>query len=211
MKTGRMALWAVLTALCLSGTQSAWAAEPKAPARGKAKAGEANPVQLIDGAMVPSETLGPARKPAKRDAADNTSGPSPQVRVPGMTRYRSVGREDAVLFDAPSDKAKKLYQAPRGMPVEVLSVLQAWVKVRDMQGDVAWVNRDDLADRRTVIATDVIPLYKEPSAEAGEWFQVAHGVVFDLQEERPVSERFVRVHHADGQTGFVDMNQVWGL
>lgn len=208
MMTGRKAVCAVLAGLWLSGAPGVWAAEKKPSARGE----EANPVKLVDGAMVPSETLGPEKKPArKKDAADRAPGPSPLVRVPGMTRFRSIGKDDAVLFDAPSDKAKKMYQAPRGMPVEVLSVLQAWVKVRDMQGDVAWVHRDDLADRRTVVATDVIPLYKEPSAEAGEWFQVAHGVVFDLQEERPISQRFVRVHHADGQTGFVDMNQVWGL
>lgn len=211
MKTGRMAAWAVLVALGLAGARGAWAAEPKAAAKARARVEETTPANVIDGAMVPSETLGPEQRPARQKPAGQARGPSPQVGVPGMTRFRSIGREDAVMFDAPSDKAKKRYQAPRGMPVEVLAVLQVWVKVRDMQGDVAWVHRDDLADRRTVIATDVIPLYKEPSADNGEWFQVAHGVILDLQEERPVSEHFVRVHHADGQTGFVDMNQVWGL
>ncbi len=160
-------------------------------------------------AMQPSSTLGPASKSA---APVNAAKPAPrQARIPGMARFRSIGTEDAVMYDAPSDKAKPLFQAPRGMPVEVMAVLQGWVRVRDMQGDTAWVSRDDLADRRTVIALEQLPLRKEPNEMAGSWFEVAPGVVFDLQTERADSDGFVRVRHADGQVGFIDSTQVWGL
>ncbi|MDO5102951.1 MAG: SH3 domain-containing protein [Lautropia sp.] len=158
--------------------------------------------------MKPSATLGPAPRPAPANAEPVVPR---RASIPGMARFRSIGTDDTVMFDAPSDKAKRIYQAPKGMPVEVVSVLQSWVKVRDMQGDVAWVHRDDLADRRTVIATTQLPLLKEPGEMAGRWFEAAPGVVFDLQDERIGSDGFVRVRHADGQTGFIDSSMVWGL
>lgn len=226
MMTGHDALRALVAGLVLSMTAAVWAAPPreaaspgaagqkvaqksvqKAAARGRADA-----PREIDGAMQPTATLGPGGKVGKAGKAEATGAAEPRMaRIPGMTRFRSVGTEDAVLYDAPSDKARRIYQAPRGMPVEVISVLQAWVKVRDMLGDVAWIHRDDLADRRTVIATTTVALYKEPYETAARWFEAARGVIFDLQDEQPDGEGFVRVHHADGQTGFVEIGQVWGL
>ena len=139
---------------------------------------------------------------------------SRKARVPGMARYRSIGHDDVVMFDAPSDKAKKLYQAPHGMPVEIIAVLQGWVKVRDMQGDIAWVQRDDLSDRRTVIATTTATMLREPDQAAMPWFDAARGVVFELEGDalKPVDDKgFVRVHHADGQSGYVEAGQLWGI
>ena len=34
--------------------------------------------------------------------------------------YRAVGDSPAILYDAPSLRAKKLFVAPRGMPLEVV-------------------------------------------------------------------------------------------
>lgn len=187
----------VLAAALLAGLMMMPAMDG-AQARGRASAGSD---------LQPSATLGPASQPAP---AARRHAPA-QAKIPGMTRFRSIGVEDAVMFDAPSDKARRIYQAPKGMPVEVVSVLQVWVKVRDMQGDVAWVHREDLADRRTVIATAQLPLLKEPYAAGARWFEAVRGVIFDLQDERVGDDMFVRVRHADGQAGFVASDQVWGL
>lgn len=164
------------------------------------------------GPMSPSETLGPASDDDKASQnAPKSTKVAPPSRIPGMARFRSVGTDDTVMYDAPSDKAKKLYQAPRGMPVEVIAVLQAWVKVRDMEGDIAWVLRDDLSDRRTVVASTTVPLYQEPNADAPQWFEAARGVVFELEDDKPDDAGFVRVRHADGQSGYVELGQVWGI
>ena len=97
------------------------------------------------------------------------------------------------------------------MPVEVIAVLQGWVKVRDMEGDIAWVLRDDLSERRTVVASTTVPLYQEPNADAPQWFEAARGVVFELEDDKPDDAGFVRVRHADGQSGYVELGQVWGI
>ena len=128
-----------------------------------------------------------------------------------MARDRAIGTEETVMYDAPSDKAKELDEAPRGMPVEVIAGLQGWVKVRDMEGDIAWVLRDDLSERRTVVASTTVPLYQEPNADAPQWFEAARGVVFELEDDKPDDAGFVRVRHADGQSGYVELGQVWGI
>lgn len=213
MMTGYKALLHILLAgLVLSMASGAGAAPSGADAgkgAGRKAAVGKNAPKEIDGAMLPTETLGPGGKKGRVD--ESGAAGARMARIPGMTRFRSIATEDAVLYDAPSAKARQIFQAPRGMPVEVLSVLQAWVKVRDMQGDVAWVHRDDLADRRTVIATTTVSLHKEPYETAARWFDAARGVIFDLQDDQPDGNGFVRVHHADGQTGFVEIGQVWGL
>ena len=122
----------------------------------------------------------------------------------------SVAAVDAVLYDAPSERAKKIFLAPAGMPVEVVSVLRNWVKVRDAQGDLTWVLRDDLTDKRTVIVNAVAPLRREPQPMAASWFNLDQGVVVDLVDERPTNG-FVRVRYAEGQIGWLQPAQVWGL
>lgn len=166
----------------------------------------------VHGPMAPSQTLGPAGKASDRTDSDGAADRVAHTsRIPGMARFRSIGTDDTVMYDAPSDKAKKLYQAPRGMPVEVIAVLQGWIKVRDMQGDIAWVQRDDLSDRRTVMARSTVTLYREPSTLAMHWFDVARGVVLELQDDLVDDAGFIRVRHADGQVGYVQLDQVWGV
>ena len=213
------ALWAgmgaaVLSASLLLAASPATAAD-KAGAKAapiKAATRAAAGSAAAQGPMNPSETLGPASDDdkASNNAPKSTKAPPPS-RIPGMARFRSIGTDDTVMYDAPSDKAKKLYQAPRGMPVEVIAVLQGWVKVRDMEGDIAWVLRDDLSERRTVVASTTVPLYQEPNADAPQWFEAARGVVFELEDDKPDDAGFVRVRHADGQSGYVELGQVWGI
>lgn len=173
--------------------------------------------------IVPSATLGPAApgvSPAGKTGAvggaaaggataGGATAGSP-TRPAGVVKYRSVARPNAVMFDAPSEKAKKIYQAPEGMPVEVISVLRTWVKVRDPLGDLAWLSRDDLADRRMVIATSVAPLRREADQAAPAWFSVDRGVLLELLDEKPVNG-FVKVQYAEGQVGYLLSGQVWGL
>ena len=114
------------------------------------------------------------------------------------------------MFDAPSDKANKIFIAPQGMPVEIISVLRTWVKVRDPLGDLAWISRDDLTDRRMLMATTIAPLRREAALQAPTWFSVDRGVVLELLEERPING-FLKVKYAEGQIGYIQPDQVWGL
>ena len=93
---------------------------------------------------------------------------------------------------------------------KLISVLRTWVKVRDPLGDLAWISRDDLTDRRMVMATAVAVLRREAQASAPTWFSVDRGVVLELLDEKPVNG-FIKVKYAEGQIGYIQPDQVWGL
>lgn len=124
--------------------------------------------------------------------------------------FRSVGDNAAILYDAPSTRANKLFVAGKQLPVEIISTDGTWVKVRDSAGDLAWIERKALTDKRTVIVTvPTADIRQKPEAEAPIAFQAQQGVVLDLVETGNTG--WARVRHADGSSGYVRFNQVWGL
>ena len=123
--------------------------------------------------------------------------------------YKSVA-EPAVLFDVPSAKGKKLFVVRRLTPVEVVVAVEGWVKVRDAEGALAWIERSALSDRRTliVVASKGV-VRKAPEASSPVLFELERSVAVELVSER--RDGWVEVRHADGETGFMRVNQVWGL
>ena len=123
--------------------------------------------------------------------------------------YASVGTAGAILYDGPSASARRMFVAPRGMPIELLSVIRLWVKVRDAAGDVLWIERDDISQSRTVV-TVVPALVRAHANDASDiLFQADTGVLLELVDARP-APGWVRVRHRDGPAGFVAARDVWG-
>lgn len=127
----------------------------------------------------------------------------------GAAEFRSVGAGVAVLYDSPSTKGRKLSIAPRGMPLEVVSSLPNWVKVRDMLGDVMWIEGKDLSARRTLIASTLATLRASAQDTAPIVVQVERGVLLE-PVEGAAAAGWVRVRHAEGASGFVKAGEVWG-
>jgi SH3-like domain-containing protein len=123
--------------------------------------------------------------------------------------YRSVS-EPAVLYDAPSQKAKPLFVIAPGTPVEVIVSLDAWVKVRDMKGDLAWIERRLLADKQTLqVRPEGAQVRGDASDVAKVVFEAEADVVIELVEAGPAG--WAKVRHRDGPQGYVKTSQVWGL
>jgi SH3-like domain-containing protein len=125
--------------------------------------------------------------------------------------FRSVNVAAAVLWDGPSDKAKKVFVAPRGMPVEVISTLNTWVKVRDLSGDVTWMAANELSKTRTVVATTLATARATAQDSAALAFQAERGVTLELLDAGQISAGFAKVKHKDGTIGYVKTAEVWGL
>jgi SH3-like domain-containing protein len=125
--------------------------------------------------------------------------------------WRGVSRA-AVLYDGPSKQAKRLYAAPRGMPVEVVSTLGAWVKVRDSAGEVLWIERADLGERRAVVTTAVAAVRQQPQDAAPVVLHADRGVLLELAEGTPAEAAggWLRVRHRDGGAGWVRTADVFG-
>ena len=125
--------------------------------------------------------------------------------------FRSVSAPVAILYDAPSANGKKLYLIKAQTPVEVvLRNNNGWVKVRDAEGTMAWVEAKNLAERRTLVVTaqrgEIRQADKNDApvlAELDKW------VAVDFVQS--ASPGWVKVRHRDGVTGFIRATQVWGL
>ncbi len=123
--------------------------------------------------------------------------------------FRSVAPKAAILYDAPSVKASKVLLLGKGYPVELLVTLDGWYKVRTASGELAWVEAKDLSPARTLaVKVARADVRAEPQDDAPVLFQAEQDVLLELLE---LSGAFARVRHADGETGYVRIDQVWGL
>ena len=124
--------------------------------------------------------------------------------------FRSIGENAAIMYDAPSVKANKLFVASALYPVELIVQVDSWVKVRDPAGDLAWVEKKALSESRTVVVTaSLVNVLQSAEDGAPTVFQARKGVVLEIAELG--AGVWVKVRHRDGQTGFVRANQVWGI
>lgn len=126
--------------------------------------------------------------------------------------YRAVGDAPAVLYDAPAVRGKKLFVAPRGMPFEVVVAIEGWLKVRDRAGDMAWIERRLVSDRRSVVSVTRAQVRERADDLAPVVLEVAGEVLLELLEPAvPNAIGWARVRHRDGASGFVRVTQVWGI
>ena len=124
--------------------------------------------------------------------------------------YRSVNVPAAILYDAPSQKGKKLYLIKAQTPVEVVVRLEGWFKVRDAEGTLAWIESRNLGERRTLVVTAAkAEIRQSDKAEAPVLVELDKWVAVDFVET--AAPGWVKVRHRDGALGFVRSTQVWGL
>jgi SH3-like domain-containing protein len=125
--------------------------------------------------------------------------------------YRSIGERPAILYDAPSSRADRLFVASRHYPFEVLVKLDQWTKVRDADGAVAWVENKALGEQPMVLVT--VPLADVRAAASPQSplvFEAYKHVLLQLLEP-PGAEGWLKVRHRDGQEGYIRAAHVWGV
>lgn len=114
------------------------------------------------------------------------------------------------MYDAPSAKSRPLFVALAGTPVELVVSLEGWSKVRDSRGDLAWIEKKQLTEKRNVIVRqDRAQVRAAAEDKAPLLFEAERDVVLELVEAVPGG--WVKVKHRDGQSGFLKAPQVWGL
>jgi SH3-like domain-containing protein len=122
--------------------------------------------------------------------------------------------ETAVLYDAPSVKAKPLFVLGREVPVEIIVSVEGWYKIRDATGSVAWMEKKAVANRRTVVVrASTADVVASPEANAAVVFKAEQNVLLELADTSYATSTpgWAKVRHRDGQTGYVRISQVWGL
>ena len=123
--------------------------------------------------------------------------------------YVSVADRTAILYDAPSLKAKKIFVVSRYMPLEQVVILDNWVKARDSSGSLAWIEKRALSNKRFVVVTAVLADVRQaPETGATVIFQARQQVALEWLESTGTG--WLKVRHQDGVTGYVSTADVWG-
>ncbi len=124
--------------------------------------------------------------------------------------YRGVAVDAAVHYDGPSERAQKRFVVVRGTPLEVLSTLNPWVKVRDVDGDVLWIRAAELTEPRFVVVSRALAsVRRSPSAVGELLFQAERGVLLEVVDGSAPAG-WLNVRHPDGTQGFVSASDVFG-
>lgn len=115
----------------------------------------------------------------------------------------------AILYDAPSLKANKLFVATRYLPLEQIVSLDNWVKVRDSSGKLFWIEKRALSSKRYVTVILIFAAVREqPDINSAIVFQAPQQLALEWLEK--VDEGWLKVRHLDGTTGFIKSTEVWG-
>jgi SH3-like domain-containing protein len=123
--------------------------------------------------------------------------------------FKSVGTNPAIMYDAPSERGRKVFVAPRGMPVEIVLTYGDWSKVRDVAGDLLWVQSKQLSPQRMIVVkTANAKIRAAADDNAPVVFTADRSVLLEMVE--PVSSGWVKVRHRDGQLGYAKAPDVWG-
>jgi len=122
--------------------------------------------------------------------------------------YVSVA-EPAILYDANSLKANKLFVATRYLPLEQIMVQENWVKVRDSGGKVFWVEKRHLSSKRyVVVMAEMTTVRTNWDDSATVAFMAPRQL--GLEWLGNTGATWVKVRHRDGTIGFVKSKDVWG-
>lgn len=131
-----------------------------------------------------------------------------QAAVAAAADFRSVAEAAAVLYDAPSVKARKLYIVNRGYPLEIVVQVEGWVKVRDAAGALSWVETKALDTTRNVLLRTAATVRQKPADDAPVAFEAQRDLLLEMLEA--ANAGWVHVRHRDGAAGYVRAADVWG-
>lgn len=125
--------------------------------------------------------------------------------------YRSVAVPKAVLYDAPSSSAKKVLLLSQYYPVEIIVNLGDWIKVRDAQGSISWVEAKQLSSKRTVMV-NINQAEIRQAADAASMLvaTVEKDVALEVIDLK-LNNGWLKVKHRDGATGYILISSTWGF
>jgi SH3-like domain-containing protein len=124
--------------------------------------------------------------------------------------FRSVAVSKAVLYDAPSNAAKKVLLLSQNYPVEVIVNLGDWLKVRDAQGALNWVEAKQLSNKRTVMVTaSKAEIRQSADATSNLVATVEKDVVLEVADAK-LSNGWLKIKHRDGVAGYILISSTWG-
>lgn len=125
----------------------------------------------------------------------------------------SIAGDKVNLRSGPGKKYSVKWEYGSGFPVEVIERKNNWVKIRDFEKDTGWVHESLLTNEPHMIVkanknTDKrVNIRNGPGSENKIVGKAHYGVVFKTIEHQ---EKWIKVRHESGLSGWISSGFLWG-
>jgi len=130
------------------------------------------------------------------------------MAAPALALERmAVKSSTANLRSGPGTKYEVLWQVEKFHPLLIIEKKGAWYKIKDFEGDMAWVHSSLLGKINGVITTKTkCNVRSKPNKGGKILFTVERGVPFKVLKR---NGNWIRIKHADGEIGWIYNSLVW--
>ena len=120
----------------------------------------------------------------------------------------SVVAHRANVRSGPGTGRQILWTVGKHYPVDTIRKSGNWYRIRDFEGDIGWIHRSLLKKTPAVVVKSaLVNVRKGPGTNFRVLFQAEKGTSFMLLRRKG---KWFKVRHADGDTGWIHRNLVWG-
>lgn len=120
----------------------------------------------------------------------------------------AVSVDKANMRSGPGTNHEILWSAGKYYPVDTLKKSGSWYKIRDFEGDEAWIHASLLKKIPAVIVkAPLVNVRENPGTGFRILFQAEKGVSFKRVAKKG---SWFKVKHADGEVGWIHKSLVWG-
>ncbi|WP_457573603.1 SH3 domain-containing protein [Desulfolithobacter sp.] len=131
-----------------------------------------------------------------------------------MAEMVAISGNNVNMRSGPGTKYRVLWVLGEGFPLKVLKRSGSWLRVKDFEGTIGWVNKK-LVSRTPHMIVKVhknskkrINVRSGPSTKYRIVAKAYYGVVFKTLERK---NGWVRVEHPKGVTGWIKRSLLWGF
>lgn len=119
----------------------------------------------------------------------------------------AISADVANLRSGPDSKQEVLWQVEKYHPVLVVEKNKDWYKIKDFEGDMAWVHKSLVGNIMGVITIkDKCNVRSQPDSAGKILFTVERGVPFKVIKD---NGEWIQIEHADGDTGWIYKSLIW--
>jgi SH3-like domain-containing protein len=130
-------------------------------------------------------------------------GPGTAAAAERVTVKASI----ANMRSGPGTNHDVLWQVEKYHPFLVQEKKDSWVKIKDFEGDMAWIHASLLTDVEGVITSkSKCNVRSEPTTDSSILFTVERGVPFRVIKRQG---DWIHIEHADGDKGWIYNTLVW--
>lgn len=119
----------------------------------------------------------------------------------------SVDSKIANLRSGPGTENQVLWQVERFHPLIIVEKKGVWCRVKDFEGDTAWLHKSLISSTRSVITVKAkCNVRSGPGTDNPVIFTTERGVPFKVIKTKG---NWLNIQHADGDTGWIHNSLVW--